>query len=273
MNPMRIGCSTGTFRCAPLDDALDRIRAGGSEVIDLLVSPFWCPHFDPLSATALARRELRERIAGRGLRLCAIRAATGTYLVNDLPGGDIEATYQRRALELAAELECPLLLVHTGRGTWDATFEGDVRAVAGHLDGLGRRGRELGVRLAMVCPHVNQLGQFFDRAVRMIAVTDPEHVGVALDTAHVRLSGGSIEAALAAYGERVRHVYLRDYREGRYLMTPGDGDVDWAALFAGLDARGYAGDCTLLLEYPGESVEHHEREYRRALATVRAAAS
>jgi sugar phosphate isomerase/epimerase len=242
-------------------------------VIDVWMVPNWCPHFDPMSATPAARRELKERITSRGLRLTACRAASGAYLINDERGPEIEGAYQRKALELAAELECPVLLVHTGRDTWDSTFERHVNLVADHLNALGRRASELGVRLAIVCPHVAQLGQFFDRAKRMIARTDPEYVGVALDTAHVRLSGAQLSTALAAYGERVDHVHLRDYKDGRYLMTPGDGDIDWSAFFHGLDALDYRGVCTLSLEYPGESVDYHEREYLRALAHVRDAAT
>jgi sugar phosphate isomerase/epimerase len=272
MDEHRIGCSTSTFRSAPLDDALDRIAASGVKLVDLWMAPHWCPHFDPVSATPLAKRELRERFESRGLELASCRVTSGTFLINDEQGPEIEGRYQRRSLELAAELGVPFLLVSTGRDTWDSTFERNARLVADHLNSLGRDAQAMGVRLGIVCPHVSQLGQFFDRAKRLIAMTDAEYVGVALDTAHVRLSGGTPVAALEAYGERVVHVHLRDYKEGRYLMTPGDGDIDWAGFFRKLDAIGYGGACTLALEYPGQSVDHHETEYRRALAHVQAAA-
>jgi sugar phosphate isomerase/epimerase len=272
MDEHRIGCSTSTFRYAPLDDALDRIAASGVKVVDLWMAPHWCPHFDPVSATPLAKRELRERFESRGLQLVSCRATSGTFLINDEQGPEIEGRYQRRSLELVADLGVRLLLVSTGRDTWDSTFERNARVVADHLNSFGRDAQAVGVRLAIVCPHVAQLGQFFDRAKRLIAMTDPEYVGVALDTAHVRLAGGSLDAALEAYGERVVHVHLRDYKDGRYLVTPGDGDIDWATLFQRLDAIGYRGVSTLALEYPGQSVDYHESEYRRALAHVRQAA-
>jgi sugar phosphate isomerase/epimerase len=272
MDARRIGCSSATFRYAFLDDALDRMQASGIEAIDMWMVPNWCPHFDPMSSTTLARKELRERIESRGLRLAALRAACGAYLINDERGPEVEGAYQRRSLELAAEIECPLLLVHTGRDTWDSTFERHLTMVSDHLNELGRQAAELGVRLAIVCPHVTQLGQVFDKAKRVIAATDPKYVGVVLDTAHVRLSGGSLANMLQIFGARVEHVHLRDYKDGRYLMTPGDGDIDWPAFFAGLDGVGYQGVCTLALEYPGESVDFHEREYLRALQHVRAAA-
>ncbi len=272
MDVRRIGCSTATFRYAFLDDALDRIHASGVEVIDVWMVPNWCPHFDPMSSTALARRELRDRITSRGLRLTALRAACGAYLINDERGPEIEGAYQSRSLELAAEIECPLLLVHTGRDTWDSTFERHLTMVADHLNELGRRASELGVRLAIVCPHVTQLGQVFDKAKRVIAATDPTYVGVVLDTAHVRLAQGSLANALELLGSRLEHVHLRDYKDGRYLMTPGDGDIDWPGFFAGLDAVNYRGVCTLSLEYPGQTVDFHESEYRRALQHVREAA-
>ena len=67
-------------------------------------------------------------------------------------------------------------------------------------------------------------------------------------------------------------MHLPDCKNGRYLMTPGNGDIDWAALFRKLDGFGYARAYTLALEYPGRSVDHHDAEYRRALAVVREAA-
>lgn len=273
MDVRRIGCSTATFRYTPLDDALDRIQASGVEVIDLWMIPNWCPHFDPMSSTSLARRELKERIESRGLRLASCRVGSGAYLINDARGPEIEGQYQRNSLELASEVDCPLVLLSTGRDTWDSTFEHHVNLVADHLNELGRRAAELGVKVGIVCPHVSQLGQFFDRAKRVIAATDPSHVGVALDTAHVRLSGGTVPDALESYGERVVHVHLRDYRDGRYLMTPGDGDIDWPRLFTELDGLGYQGLCTLALEYPGQSADYHDHEYRRGLEHVRQAAT
>lgn len=200
MNEHRIGCSTSTFRYAPLDDALDRIAASGVKMVDLWMAPHWCPHFDPVSATPLAKRELRERFQSRGLEPVSCRVTSGTFLINDEQGPEIEGRYQRRSLELAADVGVPLLLVSTGRDTWDSTFERNARLVADHLNALGKDAQAMGVRLGIVCPHVSQLGQFFDRAKRLIAMTDPEYVGVALDTAHVRLSGGTLAAALDAYG-------------------------------------------------------------------------
>jgi len=272
MDERRIGCSTATFRYAPLDNALDRIAASGVKLVDLWMAPHWCPHFDPVSATSLAKRELRERFQSRGLELVSCRVTSGTFLINDDQGPEIEGRYQRRSLELAAELGVPLLLVSTGRDTWDSTFEKNARLVADHLNSLGKDAESMGVRLGIVCPHVSQLGQFFDRAKRLIAMTDPKYVGVALDTAHVRLSGATPTAALDFYGDRVVHVHLRDYKDGRYLVTPGDGDIDWASFFLGLDRIDYRGACTLALEYPGQSVDYHESEYRRALAHLRSIA-
>ena len=149
-----IGCSTATFRYAPLDDALDRIAASGVELVDLWMAPHWCPHFDPVSATPSAKKELRQRFGSRGLRLVSIRATTGTHLINDEQGPDIEGRYQRRALELAAEIEVPMLLVSTGRDVWDSQFERHLRLVADHLNRLGRDAAALGVRLGIVCPPV-----------------------------------------------------------------------------------------------------------------------
>src|SRR5262249_60660450 len=77
------------------------MQASGVEAIDIWMVPNWCPHFDPMSSTTLARRELRERIESRGLRLSALRAACGTYLINDERGLEVEGAYQRREVGVA----------------------------------------------------------------------------------------------------------------------------------------------------------------------------
>ena len=72
----------------------------------------------------------------------------------------------------------------------------------------------------------------------MIALVEevPE-VRFLVDTGHVTAWGGDITEALAF----ADHVQLRDARPGEAQVYPGDGDVDFDAVFDRLDELGYRG--------------------------------
>jgi hypothetical protein len=64
-----------------------------------------------------------------------------------------------------------------------------------------------------------------------------------IDTGHVTAWGGDVAALLPLAG----HVQLRDARAGEAQVPPGQGDVDFGAVLAGLDAIGYDG--VISIEY------------------------
>jgi hypothetical protein len=64
-----------------------------------------------------------------------------------------------------------------------------------------------------------------------------------IDTGHVTAWGGDIAELLPFAG----HVQLRDAREGEAQVAPGEGDVDFRAVLARLDAIGYDG--AISIEY------------------------
>jgi sugar phosphate isomerase/epimerase len=86
---------------------------------------------------------------------------------------------------------------------------------------------------------------------------------------------GQLEAALAEddLWERVVHVHIKDYagslRDGsgarRYLI-PGEGEIDFAAFFAGLRRRQYEGSLTLEVSAVTTDGNVDERRFRQAEA-------
>jgi inosose dehydratase len=47
---------------------------------------------------------------------------------------------------------------------------------------------------------------------RLCAVTNPEHVGICLDTGHYHYGGGDAVEAVRQYGKRIRHLHFKDVR-------------------------------------------------------------
>ncbi|MCA9664840.1 MAG: TIM barrel protein, partial [Myxococcales bacterium] len=94
---------------------------------------------------------------------------------------------------------------------------------------------------------------------RLLELTNPELLGLCLDSGHAALGGGDALSLLEQAADRVWHVHFKDYarevgeraraeswdyfaqvRAGIFCEL-GQGDVDFSALLAALQHRGYDG--------------------------------
>lgn len=128
-------------------------------------------------------------------------------------------------------------------------------------DGLNRLGKVAKDRGFKLCFH-HHMGtgiQTIAETERMLDNTDPELVYLCYDTGHFSFSGEDPVYILKKYPERIGHVHLKDVRaevvkkatEGKWsflksvregtFTVPGDGDVDFDAVFAELEKMGYEG--------------------------------
>ena len=78
-----------------------------------------------------------------------------------------------------------------------------------------------------------------------------------MDFSHVVASGADPVEFIDLFGDRIRHVHLRDATAGNIHHSIGNGAVDFAAGLAALDAAGYRGHFTLELET--RDITHEER--------------
>ncbi len=180
--------------------------------------------------------------AGRG-KLADLHAAKGDTLVAALPVGPARIPFGARADDPAAP-----------RMT-DAGFE----RLARLLETLGREARDLGHTLAFH-NHVGTYVETPEEVDRLFAAADPQLVGSCLDVGHFLLGGGDPVATLRRYGDRVRHVHLKDvdpavhvamrsgdvpgFLEGlraRVFCEVGRGSLDVEGVLSALDAADYAG--------------------------------
>ena len=266
MNLSRIGCSTITLRTLPLGQALSRIAAQGIHRIDLGMIARFCPHLDPFTVDQASLSEVRQSLNQHGLAVSSCNTWSLVHL-NDPEGLQKELPYLQASLRVAQRLGARVVSVQPGRTTSHDQWETQAKLVVRVLEQLGREANALGIRLGIEAPHKGTLTERFENALRMVQMTDPKLVGVVLDTSHVQAAGVPIEEALAQYATRVCHVHLRDFKDGG-PATPGDGDVDFAGVFAGLEQIGYSGDFNLELEYRDLSPEQIESELSRALEHV-----
>ncbi len=129
------------------------------------------------------------------------------------------------------------------------------------LDGLNRLGEIASAHGFRLCFH-HHMGtgvQTVAETLRLLDGTDPAHVFLCYDTGHFTFSGEDPLDVLAAHAHRIGHVHLKDVRpdvlarvkaerwsflravrEGVFTV-PGDGCVDFPAVFDALEKSGYQG--------------------------------
>ena len=158
-----------------------------------------------------------------------------------------------------------------------------IKTMAGALDEMGRRCIEFGIKLA---PHPHIGGTLIlEHEIRAIlAQTDPRHVWMVLDTAHLRLAGLDPLAMISEFYPRVAEVHYKDvpakyggwkgpaktemYEDGQSLFAPmGTGGVDFPSIHKFLLGKKYRGWIVLDYGWPGpgegtlEDYLLHNRNY------------
>jgi len=141
---------------------------------------------------ALRDPDRREADLDRALGIAAFLAATGgTRLVAADSGDD------RRRAEAGH--------VDPAGGLSDAQW----RSLGDGLNELGARLEPMGMELVFH-NHVGTYVETADETARLLEVTDPARVGWCLDCGHLAYGGGDNLEMLARYGDRVRHVHIKD---------------------------------------------------------------
>jgi sugar phosphate isomerase/epimerase len=133
----------------------------------------------------------------------------------------------------------------------------DITRVAGELTGAAARAAGRGVQVWVESLHVLRLCHTLDRARQLTDRLTGTGVGVVMDFSHVVASGADPVEFIHLFGDRIRHVHLRDATPGNIHHSIGNGAVDFAAGIAALDTAGYSGHFTLELET--RDVTHEER--------------
>jgi inosose dehydratase len=149
-------------------------------------------------------------------------------------------------------------------------------ALAAGLNRIGEIANASGMRL---CYHHHMGTGVMTRADldRLMESTDPNFVHLLLDTGHMAFAGDDPLAAAQAYGERIKHVHLKDVRpeivsqardenfsfqdaiEAGVFTVPGDGSIDFVPIFEVFVAAGFEG--WLVVEAEQDPAKANPLEY------------
>ena len=155
--------------------------------------------------------------------------------------------------------------------------EAEWSVLAPRMSEMARRLAARGLRIAYH-HHMGTVIETEAEIDRLMASTDAE-VGLLLDTGHLTFAGGDPVAAGRRHGARIAHVHCKDVRapvmagakrrdlpflaavlEGVFTV-PGDGAVDFAAVFGVLASSGYDG--WLVVEAEQDPARAHPLTYAR----------
>lgn len=126
------------------------------------------------------------------------------------------------------------------------------------LDRLGKIAAERGFKLCYH-HHMATVVQTVIETRRLMEMTDPKFVWLCFDTGHFTFAGEDAVAACKEFAPRIGHVHLKDIRKDKMAQAisegfkfrravlencftvPGDGFVNFPAIFKILDKIGYEG--------------------------------
>ena len=126
------------------------------------------------------------------------------------------------------------------------------------LDRLGKIASERGFKLCYH-HHMATVVQTFAETKRLMDSTDPRYVSLCFDTGHFTFANEDAAKAAREFGSRIGHVHLKDirpdkmkkaYQDGFWFRKavlegcftiPGDGCVDFPAVFEALNDAHYEG--------------------------------
>ena len=251
---MQLAFSTNAFTRTSLEAACAAIAAAGYGHVEILADR---PHLWPPEVDAAAVAALRRHLAGLDLAVAALNANTAVGYYREPPDEPLfgpglchpdaelrgwRVAFTRRALEIAAELEAPVVTITAGRARPGSPPELAWPLLVDAVGELAAMAERLGVRIALEYEPGLLIERASQAAALFAAVASPA-LGLNLDVGHAWVVGEEPAAVVREMGTtRLFHLHLEDIRDRvHYHRVPGEGEIDFAALFAALAEIGYDG--------------------------------
>lgn len=244
----RLAASTNSYHTYSLEDALAGIAAAGFRSVELTSVPGWTEHVSRDADDAELQR-VRDLLAQHGLT--AVSLSGHSDLVTDEG-----MTEFRKALRLCRELG--ISMITTSTGGHDASSAGSLdeqrEAFLARIGALADEAAADGIAICLET-HGGLLatGQMSADLVRRIG---KPNVGINYDAGNVIFYGATDPVAdLPTSADLVTHVHVKDKIGGPgvwHFPAVGSGEIDYAALFRTLEGVGFAGPCSVEIEFQGE---------------------
>ncbi|MCE5337001.1 MAG: sugar phosphate isomerase/epimerase [Desulfobacteraceae bacterium] len=262
---MRLSFSTNAFVRFSVPEAIERIAAIGYSGVEILADT---PHLYPHSTSESDLAAIASALERRNLTACNINAntAVGYYgsgatfweplfepsLANPEPDArKWRIEYTKKCIDFARALNCPNVSVTSGRMVPGLRPAKSLRLLGESLDEVLDYAVARDIRIGMEY----EPGLLIESACELeslIKVVRCDRFGANLDFGHSRVIREDPAETAQRLGSRIFHVHLEDILGGKhYHQIPGEGDMDFDAVFSALDGVAYDGYITVeLYTYP-----------------------
>jgi sugar phosphate isomerase/epimerase len=237
---LKVGCQTYTWEMlgdawrGSVDDMLNAVADAGYEGIEITNTM--------IGEYADRPRDFATALKARGLKLAAFAYAVPTGFTNSAARTD-EIKGAERALRFVEAFPGAMLALGGASSPERTDVDRKIGVAAEFYNEVGRRGRSAGVEVVFH-PHSHHGSLLESRAEydRLMALTDPQNVNWNPDTGHIVRGGQDLLDTLRTFGERIRHVHLKDADARNNWQPLGKGVCDVPAALALLENElGYSG--------------------------------
>jgi hydroxypyruvate isomerase len=226
-----------------MDERIRRVQqVGGYQAVE-----FWGWKSKNLDSLQAVQQET-------GLAVAAMSVEPSFCLVNwgndaDLVNGVAES------VKTARSLGCKTLIVTTGNNVPTETFEITRRRVVRKLKQMAAVAAAEGATLVLeplnpLVDHPNYWLATMAQAADIVLEVDSPGLKILFDLYHQQISEGNLIANIRRYGDLVGHYHAAGV-PGRHELV--GGELDYRAIFAAIDATGYAGYVGLEFRPAGEA--------------------
>jgi sugar phosphate isomerase/epimerase len=272
---VKLSFSTNAFVRHSVFEAVERIASCGYDGVEVLADS---PHLYADTATDSTLQRLRELVHRTGIHVANINAntAVGYYgrdfweplfepsLANPDPS---ERTwrigYSKKCIDMAVALGSPCVSLTSGRMVPGISPEKSMALLQESLEEVLDYAAAKDILVGMEY----EPGLLVENSVELAALMESmgaPHLGANLDLGHSHVLGEDPDEVVARLAPRIFHIHLEDIRSRKhYHLIPGDGDMDFRAVFSALQRSSYEGFLTVeLYTYPHRPEEAAERSLR-----------
>ena len=230
--------------------AINAVAEMGYDCIELPVMTDWPA--DSARMTSETRRELREQLAERRLRL--------TSLMENLPalGDDAQHSANLDRLKLAAELARDLArdgkapLIETIVGGKAGEFDAVKERLVERLRDWATIAESANAKLAIKA-HISNATQRPEQLLWLLDSVASRSLVAAYDYSHFQLQDLNMKETMNALLPRAAFIHVKDteHAQGkRGFLLPGEGTIDYVQMFKLLGQSSYQGD--VVVEVSGQ---------------------
>lgn len=220
------------------------------------------------------RRRVRDVVRQHGLTVIGVGAST-RFTAPEPPEREAQSAELIRFLELASEIEAPLVRTYGGTIPAGVAEEEAIDWVVAGLEAVLPRADALGVSVALETHDSFSRGAMAARALERLP---HQRLGAIWDVLHPLRHGEPVEETWRLLGPRTLHVHIKDGRPNPAAARPeewaltllGEGEVPVPAILRLLADGGYRGQLSIEwekhwhreLEEPELALPQHARALR-----------